>query len=228
MKIPVWYYISFWIEFSILSTVTGTLLGFLCTVILGPYAIILGVIFGVICGQVSIINHYVGKKRGRFEFLYQKHLTYLKTYQALANNIGWLKTIIILFTEIGEINWSSGEHYDKLLAHKNEVKDIGMIYLRAGIIAQRRRNYERCIKLLNEAHEFGYKNLLSFYILAQSYERIGDGESAITQYEEAGINAKSLSIRLTSYISSQIERVKIRGPSKKPSMPGLRHSGMGR
>jgi len=230
MKIPLWYYISFWIETSVLATATGAIVGYIVLgIFFGPYGLPIGAILGFTSGQISTINHFTYKKRGRFEFLYQKRLANLKTDKALAKKIGWSKTLRTYFTEVGEINWSSGGLYDKLLSRPDtNLYDKGMIYLRAGILAQKRRNYEKCIKYLSEANDNGFQHIMNDFISAQAFERIGDSEHSIEKYEQAVVKAQKLSVKLSSYINSQIERVKVKGPAKKPTMPGLRHSGMGR
>jgi tetratricopeptide (TPR) repeat protein len=88
--------------------------------------------------------------------------------------------------------------------------------------------YEKAIKYLEDAINLNPSALVANFMLAQAFERIGKAEKAVCAYKSASEDPLCESETLKKYITNQLERIKTKGPSKKPPMPGLRHLGMGR
>ena len=230
LKVSFWYYLLFWMEYSLLSIGTGAIMGIMVLrFFFLDKGFIVGTLLGVASGQIFSFSYFNGGLRGKFENKFLKRQLKLKTHKALSRNIGWFRTASIFLSECGEINWSSGEEYDKLLAKQdNELIDRELIIYRAGIIALKKRKYEKAISLFDKLNEIGFDHIVCDLDAALAYERLGNGEKSLEKYEIAHLKAETMSGDFADFITEHIERIKTKGPAKKPKMPGLRHSGMGR
>ena len=102
------------------------------------------------------------------------------------------------------------------------------MYIRAADVLTRKRKYEKSINKLEKAIQLYPTALVANFMIAQSFERLGDAEKSILAYKSAAKDPSCNSKFLTKYLNDQVERVQIKGPSKKSPMAGLRHLGMGR
>jgi len=224
--IPLFYYLGIWINISIMATATGSIVGLILASWVGA---IIGTICGVFGGQLSIIRNFWGGKRGRFEYEYCKNHALKKAKKALIKAIGWFSCQRLYLSELGEISWSEGEAYkDIIMNSKLENEKIYFMYIRAADVLTRKRKYEKSINKLEKAIQLYPTALVANFMIAQSFERLGDAEKSILSYKSAAKDPSCNSKYLTKYLNDQVERVQIKGPAKKSPMAGLRHLGMGR
>ncbi len=196
----------------------------------GPLGSIAGIIIGIIGGQYSVLNHFAGAKRGEFEYLYQKSFRKRNIKKKLIKLMGATSYYRTQLNEFGEISWSKGEKYQKLLnkKHSYTTKELFYICLKLGLLSQRKRDYEKAISHLKMAIDYNPSDLVANFVLGECSERLGFGEKAISAYETALNDLSCQSDSLRQFINGQILRVHTKGPSKKPPNPGLMHSGLGR
>lgn len=229
-EVTIYFYLYFWLKITILSLATGLVVGFVALLpIIGPYGWFIGLVAGILGGQITVANHMLGSKRGRFEFDFREYSAKKNIKRALVNIMGWLSCQRLYLSEFGEISWSQGEYYDAIL-NNNEIEDETkyFVFIRAAKVALKNRNYENSIDYLKQAIILRPSALIPNFMLGESLERLGKGEEAITAYRTALESSSVKSDVLKNYISTQIDRIKKRGPAKKPPTPGLRHLGMGR
>ena len=224
--IPLFYYLGIWIKISLMAAATGSVVG----LILGSYpGALIGTYCGAFGGQVATLRNFFGDKRGQFEYEYCKKHALKKAKKALIQTIGWFTCQRLYLSEFGEISWSEGEHYKEIIKNSTlHSNDRYCMYIRAAYVLVKKRKYEKAIIKLQKANEIYPTALVSNFMIAQSFERLGDAENAISAYGMAMNGLSSDSNKITKYLNDQIVRVQTKGPSKKPPMGGLRHLGMGR
>jgi tetratricopeptide (TPR) repeat protein len=209
-----------------MAAATGSVVG----LILGSYhGVLIGTYCGVFGGQLAALRNFFGDRRGQFEYEYCRSCALKEAKRALIKTIGWFSCQKLYLSELGEISWSEGEHYERIIKNSTlENKDRYYMYIRAAYVLTGKRKYENSIANLEKANELYPTALVSNFMIAQSYERLGEAEKAISAYEKAMNDPCTKSIKITKYLNDQIQRVQTKGPSKKPPMGGLRHLGMGR
>lgn len=196
--------------------------------IFAPIGVPTGGILGVLLGQVVVFSYFFGKRRGKFEFQYVEYQRKTEIMNAIVQHTGYVNYFRHFLSEIGEISWSKGEKYQSFLIGELDSSKRFLLLYKLGILAKKDRNYEKAISYFDQSLEIKPSDLLSSFILAQCYERQGAAEKAINSYQIALSEGTKLSNCLRQYINAQIERVVKKGPSKKPPIPGLMHSGLGR
>ena len=86
-----------------------------------------------------------------------------------------------------------------------------------------RDDYEKENRCLKQAAAIKPGNLVVNCRLANSFEKIGNGNEAVKSYNAALGDPNIWSDNLKNYVTNQIERVKTEGPAKKPSVPRLKY-----
>ena len=225
-RIPISYYFGIWLKTTVMATSTGLIVGFLMP---GGIGAILGVIIGPIWALWISYSFFWGKKRGQFEYEFSRKQALKKAKKVLVNTIGWFSCQRLYLSELGEISWSDGEAYkDIIMNSKIESEHKYYIYIRAADVHLKKRKYENAINKLENAIELFPEALVANFMLALSFERVGETEKAILAYKNAAKDPLWNSKYLKKYINDQVKRVQTKGPRKKAPMPGLRHLGLGR
>jgi tetratricopeptide (TPR) repeat protein len=209
-----------------MSAAIGSIIGLILAAFVGA---LIGAFCGVLGGQLASIRNFWGDKRGQFEYEYCESHTLRKAKKILIKAIGWFSCQRLYLSELGEISWSEGEQYKDIIKKINvEDEDKYYIYIRAGYVLKTKRKYENSIVKLEKAIEIHPATLVPTFMIAQSFERLGEAEKAILAYKTALEDSYCKSNNIREYLNDQIQRVQIKGPSKKSPMSGLRHLGMGR
>lgn len=199
MNIPSDFYVKFWLKNSSLAIATGLVLGLLTRI---WFLFFIFPIVAFIIYQIAIFRYFWGKERGNFEYYYREWL--IKSHKI-------------------EINQTL---YEGLLQNKqrNTSNEHGFfLYLKASEIATKEYDYDNAIQFLRQAVSSKPYDLVANYRLATALERVGDADNAISAYEAAKQDPSIKSPELKEFISNQIERVKTKGPTKKPPMSGLKY-----
>jgi len=114
----------------------------------------------------------------------------------------------------------------ELLSKDKLREDDGLrfhIYVKLAKFYIKDDQYDKAVANFKEALSIKPADLIVNLMIANVYEWLGAGTDAIASYETALHRSSELSQRFLTYITSQIERVKTKGPRKKPALSGLRY-----
>jgi hypothetical protein len=193
MKVPINHYIYFWFINSIMAFATGTVMGYMSLY--------------VFCGfffEPSI------DFPPELSFIFS--LAFFLVCQFLAVSFFWGKrrgefeySFLEKSTVGGEVNPELGTRLKEV---KRELKFGGV-----------KSAHE---KLINEIKAFP-NNFVVNFMLALSCERMGSADAALEAYETSRRLIPETSQALITYVEKQICRVKLEGPSKMSTAPGLQY-----
>jgi len=221
MRVPLGFYLRFWVRNTSWAALTGLVMGYvLLSPVLSayetdtepflPYAAVLVVFIF----QWSAFKYFFGKNRGEFEYAYLEHLAdirvplpYLVTdgEALLGNHQTAIRHAYIDTDRIGK---------DTELACR--------VYLKLADIEWKEDNRDKAFKCLELARTFKPQDFVCNVRLGQCYEATGASNEAVAAYEAALTDPSLASPNLESFVASQIERVKTKGPRKRPPSWGYR------
>jgi tetratricopeptide (TPR) repeat protein len=187
---------------------TGTLMGFIVASMVihrkdSPLPPIIGFIIGIISlliYQLVAYSYFAGEKRGEFEYFYLQSLIN-RRIKMFVDRLSYSPTIpISLLLKKIETEPDPKRKYD--------------IYMTMAWFGVWEEQHQKAIEYLQEAVTLKKDDLVASFRLGQSWERLGKGGEAIQAYEMALQDPSNDSQPLKEFVSSQIERVKIKGPQK--------------
>jgi hypothetical protein len=193
MKVPISHYIYFWIINSIMAFATGLVMGYFALKTLGSYFFKPPIEFPQWCYLIFPCG---------FFFI----------FQFITPSYFWRK-------RRGEFEYS---FLEKSALKKMINPELG----------SQLKSIKRELKFggVNSAHEKLIAatkafpdNFVTHFMFALSCERMGLSEDAIKAYDTARKLTPETSEALITYIEKQISRVKLEGPSKMSTAPGLQY-----
>jgi hypothetical protein len=226
VPIPAHFYTDFRIKSTFLAAGTGCLVGLLSIQIVGifiapfmspGYAYLMvpiGGIVAVLINQYIIHDYFVGKLRGAFEYVYRESLIESRINTEIHSSLTF-------GTEFNEME--SLAVYKAIMSRISDYDDEGRFfaYLAAGHAANVGSEFNNELTALKRAVMVRPTDLIANYRLARSFERIGAAQDAIKAYETS-LNDPSIDTpELRKFLTSQVERVKEKGPQQASPIPGL-------
>lgn len=223
MRIPVGFYLIYWLRNSALALATG----FLVVLLIPPLFAIAPwtglIIFAIY--QIYMYEYFIGNRRGDFEFAYREVVIEKLIREAIIKKYGWFVFLRYVSDKLSQIRTFKEDYILNLSQEKtgcvNENLEFA-IYLKLAEFSIRNGNYEKGRIYLEKAIEKKPMNLLAHFRLAVSLEESGAGDGAIEHYKSALQDPDDLSDQLKEFIKRQISLVATYGPRKKPPIPGLR------
>ncbi len=221
IKVPIKYYVNYWIKGSILATATGMLV----IIFIPPIAIRYPYFFviGFILYQVYFFRLLIsGEKRSDLEFNYFKNMKNKLLFEEIKRKYGFLCYLKFRIDEYSQFrNFQTKILFD-MLNYSNSCKIGNLVYFKLAEIARLSDSTEKEKVFLEKALDSKKEDVYYNILLAICYEKLGDGIMAIKRYEMVINLCGNISEALKSYIEKQINRVKSNGPRRKPPIPGLR------
>lgn len=227
MTVSYSFYLRFWAINSFMAIATGFALGYMAFYII-PFIFspISFPILAFFIYQFFIYKYFWGEYRGHFEYAYRERQIQEGANKVIKNCLGMKTFIKVFLDELSAIGIERDEIYIELLGiteNEANTEQKFLILMKLAHSSKKEDNYEREISYLEQALEILPRDLVANYRLANSFKKIGKSEEAVESYKAALGNPSLLSDKLKDFISSQIERVKSKGPSKKPPVPGLKY-----
>ena len=226
MKIPLNFYLFFWLKNSALALATGFLIIYLIQplfiifLIAPPFGLI-----GLVIYQVFIFRYFRGDHRGDFEYIYREAMIEKIIRKALLRKYGGFVFLKYFIDQTSYITIFKEDYILNLCERKPESVDEDLefaIYMKLGEFSQKNNSYEKQRTYLAKALEKKPMDLVAHFRMAVSLEGAGMGPGAIEQYEAALNDPQGISEQLKEFIKRQILWVETRGPRKRPPIPGLR------
>ena len=228
MKVSSSFYLRSWSKNSLMAIGTGFVLGLFTSRVIIVYAppinALIGALIAFIVYQSVSFSRFFGTRRGEFEYEYRYDLIEKAVRRLVLKYLGF-STFINYFQD--QFNSISAEQKDicrKLLRHETVKNndDIFLIYIKLSSLALKDDNSQEEKSALLSAIEIKPNDLLANYRLALCCEMDGLKDDAINYYRTALKDASLYSEQLRTFISSQIERVTLKGPMNRPPALGCR------
>ncbi len=175
--------------------------------------------------QGLVFSHFWGKRRGAFEYEYKQYLLEKRTKEIFIRALGRAGFYRWYLDQLSEIPWYEGEMCQKVLMKlQNQANDHLKlpVYVQAAKIAVRGRKYSKALEYLKQALSASPHDFVANLRQAELFEYMGLPSEAISSYEAAIEVSSPISAELRRFVSSQIERVRTKGPRKRPPITGLR------
>lgn len=223
IHIPIEFYLRFWLTGSIMATATGLVVGYLMPA--GPLGGLIGAIFALLAYQVPVFNYFWGKRRGVFEYKYREDLLKKSMRKVFIKVLGRTKFYIWYLDQLSEMPFYEGEMCQKILMKLPTRANTDLafpVYIMAAKIAERLRKHNKAIEYLEHALSIEPYDLVANFKLAENFEYAGLASEAISSYEAAAKGPSNISEALKGFVLSQIERVRTKGPRRKPPITGFR------
>jgi tetratricopeptide (TPR) repeat protein len=216
-KIPVTFYIWFDLKNSLMALASGLILEVACPQFIlewfrpAPILLLIFIIIPILIYQFYAYSYFFGERRGVFEYMYRQRFTDRRIKKVLDG---------LTFTfsdEKSVLNYAPTIAIPMLLKKIETEPDPSLksdIYMALAWAAAKEDQHQKAIEYLQEAVTLKQNDLVASTRLGQSWERLEKGEEAIRAYEMALRDPSLDSQPLKEFVSSQIERVKIKGPQK--------------
>jgi len=208
---------------------TGFFVGYLSFGIIAisdpPINSLIGATLAFAIYQGVSFSRFFGKRRGEFEYEYRYNLIEKAVKRLVLKFLG-LSTFINYFQD--QFNNISAEQEDicqKLLRNetvKNNDEFLFSIYIKLSGLALKDNNPQKEKNALMSAIEIKPNDLLANHRLAVCNEMDGFKDEAINHYHAALKDPVLYSEQLKTFILSQIERVRLKGPMNRPPALGCR------
>jgi hypothetical protein len=226
MRIPLRFYVIFWLKNSTFALATGLLIMYLIPplfsiLIFSPF---FGLI-GLVIYQVFAFKYFFGDRRGDFEFAYRADMIEKIIRKTLIKKYGKFIFLKYLIDQSSQIRIFEEDYIKKLYEEKAENENEYLkfaIDLKLAEFSQKNENYDKERKYLTKALEKNRLNLIANYRMAISFEGADMGPDAIEYYKAALKDPQGISDQLQEFIRRQILLVEKNGPRKRPPVPGLR------
>jgi hypothetical protein len=228
MPIPPIFYFRFWLTGSLMAIATGLVVGyfmpgaFLSVPLLGS---VMAAILALLVQQCFVFSHFWGKRRGAFEYEYRQYLLKKRTKGVFIGVLGRAGFYKWHLDQFSEMPWYEGEMCQKVLMklHNQANDDLKFpVYVQAAKIAARGRKYNKALEYLKQALAVSPDDLVANLRQAEVFEYMGLASEAISSYKSAIEGPASMSVALRRFVSSHVERVRAKGPRKKPPITGFR------
>lgn len=228
MTIPSTFYFRFWLTGSLMATATGLVVGYFVPGLflsVPPLGCVMAAILALFVQQGLIVSHFWGKRRGAFEYEYRQYLLEKRTKEVFISVLGRAGFYRWYLDQLSEMPWYKGEICQKVLMKlQNEANnDLKFsVYVQAAKIAARGRKYNKALDYLKRALSINPYDLVANLRQAEVLEYAGLPSEAISSYEAAVEGTAPISAALREFVSSQVQRVRTKGPRKKPPVTGFR------
>ena len=208
---------------------TGFVLGFFTSRVIIIYAppinALIGAFIAFIIYQGVSFDRFFGKRRGEFEYEYRYHLIEKTVKRLVLNFLGFSTFINYFQDQFNNISADQEDICQKLLKNetvKNNDEFLFSIYIKLSSLALKDNNPQKEKNALMSAIEIKPNDLLANYRLAVCNEMHGFRNDAINHYLAALKDPVLYSGQLKTFILSQIERVRLKGPMNRPPALGCR------
>ena len=228
MPTPSTFYFRFWLTGSLMATATGLVVGYFVPgsfLSFPPLGSVMAAILALLVQQCLVFSHFWGKRRGAFEYEYRQYLLEKQTKEVFIRVLGRAGFYRWYLDQLSEMPWYEGEMCQKVLIKlQNQANDDLKfpVYVQAAKIALRGRKYNKALEYLKQALSVSPHNLVANLRQAEVFEYMGLPSEAISSYEAAVEDPSPISAALRRFVSSQIERVRKKGPRKKLPITGFR------
>ena len=209
---------------------TGFVVGYFSSAVIVVYAppmnAIIGALIGFIIYQYISYERFWGSRRGEFEYEYRIELAEKTIKKLVLKTFGILTFIKYFQDQFNAIRASQKTICQNLLKNENishDNKSLYCLYYKLSDLELREDNFIEEKRMLNSAISLRPNDLLANYRLALCCEIDGSVDDAINHYELAANDSGIHSAALKSFILSQVERIKIKGPRKSPPSLGTRY-----
>ncbi len=235
-SVPISFYFLFWPKNSLMGLGLGIILGALSrlpfgliapalegSIVIGPFFVGFLTLFWA---QISSVQHFLGRRRGHFEYAYRERLVVKEGNALIRKEIGLIRFAGLFWEELSDFSATREDIYKELLARLEGTGNPGLkfpIYLKMSRSAIKHFNFEKGIEWLEIALALRPNDLVANFRLATSLEKAGDGKGAVNRYKVILKDCHIETFELKKFIEDQIERVEKEGPAKRPPMVGLRY-----
>lgn len=222
MKIPMTFYLDYWLKNSLLALACGFLITFLIPPLFAAFPF-----FGLIMFllyQVIIYRHFFGKRRGDFEFYSKEKRIKREMDSFIKQRIGIIELLRYKMDHLNNIISYGWDVHNKLMELSNGQKERSHYYqnLIAADLSRKEGDFRKERKYLLSAISEFPDELVSNFRLAVTFEKEGRSEESVECYRNALETSSVDSPELKNFIISQITRLMEKGPAKSPPVPGLR------
>ncbi len=220
MKIPIGFFIRFGLKNYLLAFFTGMVLGyFFAALVPGffpPLSALVGGVITLIIYPFVEYSYFAGKRRGEFEYVYRENLMQKKIQDIISRLPHQFEKDLSL---VDPMMLYPQLRYEA--EHEVDPERCFYLYMSMGLRAQKDYLYSKALEAWAEAVRLKPHDLVANFRLAALWEYNGNGVAAIEGYQAALLDPDLDSLSLREFISSQIERVKARGPRKGSVHPAL-------
>jgi hypothetical protein len=198
---------------------TGVVMGFLSlrvVPILAPVTVLLGGIIALVIYQFVEYSYFAGKRRGEFEYNYRESLM----QQGIK---GVLRSLPYRFEkDLAQVDpMALNPRLQEEAEREADPERRFYLYMSMGLRAVKSYYSSKALDAWVEAVRLKPHDLVANFRLAALWEYIGNGAEAIKGYQAALQDPDLDSDRLREFITSQLARVKARGPSKGSVHPAM-------
>lgn len=222
MKIPLKYYVEYWLKHSGLALATG----FIITLLI-PQLFEAMPFFGLyfcLAYQIVVYRHFWGRRKGDFEFYAKENLLQRRISLIVHHYLGkddWIRFRIDRLNRMVASGW---DIYNKMLEHTDEHNKELDYYINMLAVGLARKDglVDKEQKYLRNALISSPDDLVGNFRLAVAYEKNNQPQESIKHYKAALDNSSIESPELKVFIENQITRIKCSGPANDPPVPSLR------
>ncbi len=169
--------------------------------------------------QLVVQKYFYGNRRGEFEYAYLEDILKTRTKEILRS------------VPCDQADWDvlSGDPTVlnpallKIVEKENDPERKFLLFLTLAVQCVKADEYAKIIEYSQAALAYKPNDLVANFMLAEAQEHLGEGSDAVKSYETALQDPMAQSVPLKEFISTQIMRVKSKGPRKASKYPGLRH-----
>ena len=216
---------------SALATAVGAVAGFFSAgliVFFDPRInFIAGVIIGFATYQFSAFNHVFGKRRGEFEYNYRFLLLERAINKIIFREFSIFQYLRFRIDHFNSVSLYQEKICEIILSERKDFlseEDLFVIYFKKSVLGMKNDDLGKEISMLKSAKLYNNRDLTVNFRLGLCFESLGNGDEAVQCYKTALTDPFLYSRQLKSFIESQINRVKLHGPLKKPPTLGLKYA----
>ncbi len=209
---------------------TGFVVGYFSSAIIAvyipPISAIIGAIISFSIYQYVSFDLFFGKRRGEFEYEYRNYLAEKIIKKLVLRSYGIFSFINYFQDQFNALRPSQKSICQKLLKNANILNNnnsLYYIYYKLANLELREDNFQNEKMMLKSAISLNPDNLLANFRFAVCCEMDGHVDEAIHHYELALNDPYLISKSLNKYISTNIERIKLKGPMNRPPTLGAKY-----
>lgn len=222
MNIPWSYYLEYWFKNSMLALATGVLISLLIPQLYA--AVPLFGLYFFILYQVVMYRHFLGKRRGEFEYFARETLMRKRVILLVEHHLGKDQAIRLRldrFNSTAAYGWQVHQKLMPLTGGQNQELSY-LTHILGAELARKQRDIPKEQSSLSAALEIRSNDLVGHFRLGIASEKAGDAKASIEHYRLAAKDPSIVSAELGEFIENQIVRVMEAGPSEDPPVPALR------
>jgi tetratricopeptide (TPR) repeat protein len=209
---------------------TGLVIGYISSgiIVIGapPINSLLGAALAFVIYQGVTFSRFFGKRRGEFEYEYRCDLIEKLVKKLVLKYLGVSTFINYFQDQFNSISSEQERICQRLLRNeliKSDEEFLFSIYMKLSILAIKDDSPKKEKNALISALELKPNSLIANYRLALYYEIEGLVDDAINHYKAALRDPNIYSEQLKTFISLQVERIKLKGPLNRPPALGARY-----